>query len=232
MRQLNVRSSGIIYYLSVWLEDRKKECGSLFSPFHGNTDLQHSAECSVSIPPPKLHLPCDVSYQLFPHLWRYCTQFFLACLFEWLHRKITFFFFLPKVILPMAGYSIRYPNNKVGEWYRERLASDGIQTCTFRLPALQLNVPGCYRYLLKYPHNLSYRFLAGDQKETRNGDSPHQDSEDSLSLSFWLDPSCYATVCLKEIMKCDLQDAFSLFLYAIKFVHKLNFVKFYTRKRF
>lgn len=111
---------------------------------------------------------------------------------------------ISQVILPMAGYSIRYPNNKVGEWYRERLASDGIQTCTFRLPALQLNVPGCYRYLLKYPHNLSYRFLAGDQKETRNGDSPHQDSEDSLSLSFWLDPSCYATVCLKEIMKCDL----------------------------
>ncbi|KAJ6656240.1 hypothetical protein lerEdw1_003968 [Lerista edwardsae] len=109
-----------------------------------------------------------------------------------------------QVILPMAGYSIQYPTNQVGEWYRERLARDGLQTCTFRLPALQLNVPGCYRHLLKQPHNLSYSLTTGNKKEIGNGDHPLQDSEDSLSLSFWLDPSCYATVCLREIMKCDL----------------------------
>ncbi|XP_066490526.1 pseudouridylate synthase PUS7L [Tiliqua scincoides] len=109
-----------------------------------------------------------------------------------------------QVILPMAGYSVQYPTHKLGEWYHERLAGDGLQTCTFRLPELQLNVPGCYRYLLKQPHNLSYHFLTEDKKEIGNGDSPLQDSEGSLSLSFWLDPSCYATVCLREIMKCDL----------------------------
>ncbi|XP_062990050.1 pseudouridylate synthase PUS7L isoform X2 [Elgaria multicarinata webbii] len=109
-----------------------------------------------------------------------------------------------QVILPMAGYSVRYPTNKVGEWYRKRLANDGLQMHQFRLPALQLNVPGCYRPLLKYPHNLSYRFSKGNENEIGTGESPRKDSEMSLYLTFWLDPSCYATVCLGEIMKCDL----------------------------
>ncbi|KAL8221373.1 UNVERIFIED_CONTAM: hypothetical protein K2H54_066670 [Gekko kuhli] len=109
-----------------------------------------------------------------------------------------------QVILPMAGYSIQYPANKVGEWYHERLARDGLQACKFRLPALQMNVPGCYRHILKYPHNLSYNFLKNNENEKVTEDSPLENSVTSLSMSFWLDPSCYATVCLGEIMKCDI----------------------------
>ncbi|XP_008109306.2 pseudouridylate synthase PUS7L isoform X1 [Anolis carolinensis] len=109
-----------------------------------------------------------------------------------------------QVIIPMAGYSIQYPTNKVGEWYHERLAGDGLQMGHFRLPALQLNVPGCYRHILKYPHDLSYSFLENSGKDLTPGGDCFQDSIFSLSVSFWLDPSCYATVCLGEIMKCDL----------------------------
>ncbi|XP_048358248.1 pseudouridylate synthase PUS7L isoform X2 [Sphaerodactylus townsendi] len=109
-----------------------------------------------------------------------------------------------EIILPMVGYNIQYPANKVGEWYHERLARDGLQACTFRLPALQLNVPGCYRHILKYPHNLSYSFLKDKENKKVTGDSPVEDSVTSLCMSFWLDPSCYATVCLGEIMKCDI----------------------------
>ncbi|KAH0616615.1 hypothetical protein JD844_027868 [Phrynosoma platyrhinos] len=114
------------------------------------------------------------------------------------------FFFVPKVILPMAGYSVQYPANKVGEWYHKRLAGDGLQMGHFRLPALQLNVPGSYRHILKYPHDLSYSFLDSNGKDTGNRGGSIQDSAPSLSMSFWLDPSCYATTCLGEIMKCDL----------------------------
>uniref|UniRef100_A0A8D0CAQ0 Pseudouridine synthase 7 like n=1 Tax=Salvator merianae TaxID=96440 RepID=A0A8D0CAQ0_SALMN len=109
-----------------------------------------------------------------------------------------------QVILPMTGYSVQYPSNKVGEWYHERLAHDGLQVNQFRLPALQLNVPGCYRYLLKYPHDLLYSFLKCDEIERESEDILQKDSKTSLSMSFWLDPSSYATVCLGEIMKCDL----------------------------
>ncbi|KAM6438037.1 pseudouridylate synthase PUS7L isoform 1-T3 [Liasis olivaceus] len=109
-----------------------------------------------------------------------------------------------QVILPMVGYGIQYPANEVGEWYHKRLADDGLQMCQFRLPALQLNVPGCYRHLLKYPHDLSYRFIDSTKKEMGMEGGPLPDSKPSLSVSFHLDPSCYATACLGEIMKCKL----------------------------
>ncbi|XP_074980499.1 pseudouridylate synthase PUS7L isoform X4 [Caretta caretta] len=110
-----------------------------------------------------------------------------------------------QVVLPMVGHSIKYPNNKVGQWYHERLAKDGLQTCSFRVSALQLNTPGCYRNILKYIHNLSYHFLEDNEKAIKTEEDSHlNESKASLLLSFDLDPSCYATVCLREIMKCEL----------------------------
>ncbi|KAM7181548.1 pseudouridylate synthase PUS7L isoform 4-T10 [Macrochelys suwanniensis] len=110
-----------------------------------------------------------------------------------------------QVVLPMVGHSIKYPNNKVEQWYQERLAKDGLQTCRFRVSALQLNTPGCYRHILKYIHNLSYHFLENNEKGIKTEEDSHlNEAKASLLLSFDLDPSCYATVCLREIMNCDL----------------------------
>ncbi|XP_053319344.1 pseudouridylate synthase PUS7L [Spea bombifrons] len=107
---------------------------------------------------------------------------------------------IKQVVLPMPGHSIKYPTNKVGQWYREALARDGLQTCQFRIGSLQLNLPGCYRHILKHPHKLSYALHQEKENKTENED---QDSpKQFLKLTFELDSSCYATVCLKEIMKC------------------------------
>ncbi|NXG45645.1 PUS7L protein, partial [Psilopogon haemacephalus] len=105
-----------------------------------------------------------------------------------------------QVVLPMVGHSIKYPHNKVGQWYHERLSKDELQMCKFRVSSLQLNIPGCYRPILKNVQNLSY-FLEGSEKEIE--DNHPNESKISLHVSFDLDPSCYATVCLREIMKCD-----------------------------
>ncbi|XP_074937075.1 pseudouridylate synthase PUS7L isoform X2 [Phalacrocorax aristotelis] len=107
-----------------------------------------------------------------------------------------------KVVLPMVGHSIKYPSNKVGQWYRERLSKDELQMCKFRVSPLQLNIPGCYRPILKNVQNLSY-FLEGSEKGIEIEDNHLNESKVSLHISFDLDPSCYATVCLREIMKCD-----------------------------
>ncbi|XP_009981640.1 PREDICTED: LOW QUALITY PROTEIN: pseudouridylate synthase 7 homolog-like protein, partial [Tauraco erythrolophus] len=107
-----------------------------------------------------------------------------------------------QVVLPMVGHSIKYPSNTVGQWYHERLSMDELQTCKFRVPPLQLNIPGCYRPILKNVQNLSY-FLKGSEKGIEIEDNHLNESEVSLHISFDLDPSCYATVCLREIMKCD-----------------------------
>ncbi|XP_063998282.1 pseudouridylate synthase PUS7L [Pogoniulus pusillus] len=107
-----------------------------------------------------------------------------------------------QVVLPMVGHSIKYPSNKVGQWYHERLSKDELQMCKFRVSSLQLNIPGCYRPILKNVQNLSY-FLEGSDKEIETEDNCLNESKISLHVSFDLDPSCYATVCLREIMKCD-----------------------------
>ncbi|NWJ11408.1 PUS7L protein, partial [Crypturellus undulatus] len=107
-----------------------------------------------------------------------------------------------QVVLPMVGHSIKYPSNKVGQWYHERLSKDELQNCKFRVSPLQLNIPGCYRPILKNVQNLTY-FLEGNEKGLRIEDDDLNETKTSLHISFDLDPSCYATVCLKEIMKCE-----------------------------
>ncbi|XP_056133414.1 pseudouridylate synthase PUS7L [Lampris incognitus] len=131
---------------------------------------------------------------------------------------------LEQVVLPMPGNTVRYPGNAMGTWYKERLASDGLENCPFRVSALKLNLPGCYRPLLACPRNLTYRLqgpTTGDggreggaasySGEAKSEEKPNctsskmkQDADSlTLTLNFDLESSCYATVCLREIMKCD-----------------------------
>ncbi|XP_033078248.1 pseudouridylate synthase 7 homolog-like protein isoform X4 [Trachypithecus francoisi] len=109
-----------------------------------------------------------------------------------------------QVVLPILGYNIQYPKNKVGQWYRDILSRDGLQTCRFKVPALKLNVPGCYRQILKHPRNLSYQLMEDHDIDVKMKGSHIDETALSLLISFDLDASCYATVCLKEIMKHDI----------------------------
>lgn len=98
----------------------------------------------------------------------------------------------------MPGNTVKYPENAVGTWYQERLARDGLHDCRFRVSSLKLNLPGCYRPLLAVPHNLSYQLQTG-----AGGEDGRVRTGESLTLNFDLDSSCYATICLREIMKTD-----------------------------
>ncbi|XP_072915137.1 pseudouridylate synthase PUS7L isoform X2 [Hemitrygon akajei] len=115
---------------------------------------------------------------------------------------------IDQVVLPMPGYSVQYPCNKLSSWYQEALAQDGLETSRFRIPALQLNIPGCYRSLLARPHELVYRWLESEEALCAKEDFATGESKllpktgEALSLSFSLNSSSYATVCLREIMKC------------------------------
>ncbi|CAB1435377.1 unnamed protein product [Pleuronectes platessa] len=111
---------------------------------------------------------------------------------------------LGQVLLPMPGNTVKYPENAMGTWYQERLARDGLDNCRFRVGSLKLNLPGCYRLLLATPHNLTYQLQRGGGGG--GGDVMGERKQDtiSLTLNFDLDSSCYATICLREIMKCDV----------------------------
>lgn len=106
-----------------------------------------------------------------------------------------------QVVLPMPGNTVKYPENAMGAWYQERLARDGLEDCRFRVSSLKLNLPGCYRPLLAVPHKLRYQL---QRAASREGGRAMTDSDSLiLTLNFDLDSSCYATICLREIMKCD-----------------------------
>ncbi|XP_059538600.1 pseudouridylate synthase PUS7L [Myotis daubentonii] len=108
-----------------------------------------------------------------------------------------------QVVLPVLGYNVQYPKNKVGLWYQEVLSRDGLQTCRFKVPTLRLNVPGCYRKIVKQPRNLSYQLIEEHDIDVKAEGSHIDEATLSLLISFDLDASCYATVCLREIMKHD-----------------------------
>uniref|UniRef100_V9KIS3 Pseudouridylate synthase PUS7L n=1 Tax=Callorhinchus milii TaxID=7868 RepID=V9KIS3_CALMI len=112
---------------------------------------------------------------------------------------------IDQIVLPMPGNSTQYPSNQLDQWYQETLARDGLKTCKFRLPALHLNIPGCYRRLLAHPQHLAWQWLGdGDVAPVSRECHPVDECgtvSDSLSLTFSLRPSCYATECLREVMK-------------------------------
>ncbi|KAI4803336.1 hypothetical protein KUCAC02_006887 [Chaenocephalus aceratus] len=124
---------------------------------------------------------------------------------------------LGHVLMPMPGNTVKYPENAMGAWYQERLSRDGLDGCRFRVSNLKLNLPGCHRPLLASPRNLSYQLQragcgeAGEEESTGNSsrNSDRQlngttaEGKLTLTLNFDLDSSCYATICLREIMKCD-----------------------------
>nr|XP_020455356.1 pseudouridylate synthase 7 homolog-like protein isoform X2 [Monopterus albus] len=113
---------------------------------------------------------------------------------------------LGQVLLPMPGNTVKYPENAMGTWYQERLARDRLDNCRFRISSLKLNLPGCYRPLLASPHNLCYQ-LQREASRKGGGEVAGERKQDAgsltLTLNFDLDSSCYATICLREIMKCD-----------------------------
>ncbi|XP_036978011.1 pseudouridylate synthase 7 homolog-like protein [Acanthopagrus latus] len=127
---------------------------------------------------------------------------------------------LGQVLLPMLGNTVMYPENAMGTWFQERLARDGLDECRFRVGSLKLNLPGCYRPLLAFPRNLRYQLQRaaceeGGGEATGGSSSRRSDRQLNgttvggkrdplaLTLNFDLDSSCYATICLREIMKCD-----------------------------
>lgn len=122
----------------------------------------------------------------------------------------------------MPGNTVKYPQNAMGPWFQERLSRDGLEGSRFRVGDLKLNLPGSYRPLLAAPRNLRYQLQRAARKGQGGGEvtgesskrdsqlnasssSSAEDKQGSLALllNFDLDSSCYATICLREIMKCE-----------------------------
>lgn len=80
-----------------------------------------------------------------------------------------------QVVLPLPGTQSIYPSNDVGVAFQDRIAADRIENWSNN---------GSYRKLIEFPQDLTWSYTSS-----------------SVVLDFKLLPGCYATICLREMMK-------------------------------
>ncbi|KAF4519801.1 hypothetical protein B566_EDAN006815 [Ephemera danica] len=90
-------------------------------------------------------------------------------------------FSLQDVILPLPGHAVTYPDNAAAQWYEEFMAEDGLSSA-----ALKQNI----RHLQEGRSNPIQSYL--EDAKFR-----------ALILDFCLPSSAYATMALREVLKCD-----------------------------
>ena len=101
---------------------------------------------------------------------------------------------LDQIVLPLPGFNIRYPENKIATFYKDFLESDGV--CFTKENESECTAKGSYRKLIVRPKNLTSSLVVRDDDRDDTG-SP---SSHDLNLSFELPKGSFATMCLREMM--------------------------------
>lgn len=96
---------------------------------------------------------------------------------------------ISQVVLPLPGYSVVYPENKIGEFYKELLRTDGVTFAKDAVP--ESTAKGTYRKLVVRPTQLTYDVSVVDVNSRPST---------NLTLTFQLPKGCYATMLLRELM--------------------------------
>nr|XP_022908215.1 pseudouridylate synthase 7 homolog [Onthophagus taurus] len=120
------------------------------------------------------------------------------------------------VILPLPGYDVKYPNNKMAEYYKETLESYGLSVEMSFHNVKSYCLSGTYRKLLRKVNNLSWKIMKYDHPNTdlirsdfdeyQNRKEPEDDPNGAykaLIIDFCLKSSSYATMVIREILKTD-----------------------------
>lgn len=121
---------------------------------------------------------------------------------------------LADVLMPQVGWKVKYPSY-ARSWFDEFLAKDGLTT-DLRQKNKKYSLGGAYRKILAAPTDLHWKILRykethsdllrSDIDELRNMPEP-VDQPDAqyrgLIVEMTLKSSTYATMALREIVKCD-----------------------------
>ncbi|CAN8018839.1 unnamed protein product [Ixodes persulcatus] len=123
---------------------------------------------------------------------------------------------LGDVVLPLPGYSVKYPKNEIAEWYKEMLAEDGLTLDSFNNKNRAFAMSGCYRHIVTIPRDVTWEevtyedpskpLLLSDLDTLRGNTLPEQSGSGShrgLRMEFSLPSSCYATMAIRELTRSD-----------------------------
>lgn len=119
------------------------------------------------------------------------------------------------IVLPLPGHDIKYPANEIGEAYVDLLCKDNLtsEKLKNKHPVFSLN--GAYRKVFTKPQNVNWKFMKysgqadlilSDYSKIFGDAEPEDDpngESSALIVDFILPTSCYATMALRELMKCD-----------------------------
>ncbi|KAJ0411468.1 hypothetical protein ATCC90586_008517 [Pythium insidiosum] len=103
---------------------------------------------------------------------------------------------LTMVMLPLAGSSVLFPENEVGKEYAALLQEHGTAD-TILSPSSELK--GAYRSLVQVPRDVSWAW-----QPQAPADSEAPQTERALQLEFSLASGSFATMCLRELIRCNV----------------------------
>ncbi|OWZ15970.1 TRNA pseudouridine synthase [Phytophthora megakarya] len=119
------------------------------------------------------------------------------------------------VVLPLPGYSIKYPENALKQRYEEIMKTDGVDFLALeRATNSEYHLPGSYRHVLRKPvkvehelkrfHDHTVPLLETDVDRLAGrfaqASIPYGKAR-ALCLEFQLGPSSYATMAVRELLK-------------------------------
>ncbi|XP_050306866.1 pseudouridylate synthase 7 homolog [Anthonomus grandis grandis] len=124
------------------------------------------------------------------------------------------------IVLPLPGYDIVYPDN-MKEFYQEVMNGHGISLEMPKQSVKTYNLSGTYRKIIQKPENLEWKIMLyndptdnlilSDLEALQKKPEP-QSAENgkykAIVVSFTLKASQYATMVLREVMKCNTSTSY------------------------
>ncbi|XP_075163928.1 pseudouridine synthase 7 [Haematobia irritans] len=124
------------------------------------------------------------------------------------------------VVLPLPGHDITYPNNEIASWYEEYLAKYDLSSEKLKHTVKTFSLAGAYRKMLIKPSEMSWEFcsyatpeetlilsdfekLKGKTLDDFKPKGSESTKYEALVLDFCLPTAAYATMMLRELLKCD-----------------------------
>jgi tRNA pseudouridine13 synthase len=116
------------------------------------------------------------------------------------------------VVLPLPGFSVRYPEGELGDLYHSTLSAFGISESDFKGYDRDMWLPGDYRNIVVRPSNVSYSIFHYSDPQARLVNSDLDALEGracdrlasgplrGLELAFTLPPGAYATMAMREVI--------------------------------
>lgn len=118
--------------------------------------------------------------------------------------------------MPLAGYDVIYPENKMKDKYRQMMTQDSLDLDKMRHKTKDFSLSGAYRHIVIRPKdvvwhmcsydNIEMPLVLSDLDRLRGEPVPELiqgGSKQALVMELTLPSSCYATMAIREILKTD-----------------------------